>query len=225
MAKANESKSEGLGTSEEKITPASKKIIIAGDTEVKTVLELDVAGKELLFDGRSDFVDLPDEVVSALSRSNKQRYLVAKEFHESWRPGEDVSEYFEVNRQNTGTATNKLDAKLPKGMRARWTRPELVASRMERGYKIVHQEGKSYVGEHNGVHKISSLGRDELVLMAIPEKQYADNKRKQSEANVRKAGLYKESFKNQATQQGIESYDEATDTQKRSWNEIESLEN
>lgn len=224
MAKETKNESSEIGDLEKKTIAASKKMIIAGDTDAKTVLELDVSGKELLFDGRSDFVDLPDEIVAALSRSNKQRYLVAKEFHESWRPGENISDYFEVNRQNTGTATNKLDAKLPKGMRARWTRPELVASRMERGYKIVHQEGKSYVGEQNGVHKISNLGRDELVLMAIPEARFAENKRKQTEANIRKAGLYKESFKNQAAQQGIASYDETTDTQKRSWNEIESLE-
>lgn len=225
MAKAN-SISEDKNLISGEITRAkSNKVIVLSDMDPDDVLDLDSKGKELLFDGRSDFVQLSDEIVSKLSKDNKLRYNFAREFHDSWRDADGVApEGFTVDRQNTGTATQKLEYKLPKGMRARWTRPELVASRMTRGYKVVHQEGKTYVGEQNGTHKVTNLGRDELILMSIPEAQYKKNQEKNALANAKRAGLYRESFKNEAERVGVDSYDETTDKKDRRWNEQESLE-
>jgi len=217
---------EGSTLDGEKSATSREMVSISPDMEGTAVLELDSQGMKLLFDGQDSFIKLDDSIVGALSRDNKQRYLQAKDFHASWR-GIESNEFaaqFTVPREGFGTPMQKLEAKLPKGYRHRWVRPELVRQRMELGYKVVGDEGKSFVGSKNGVHKVGLLGHDELVLMAIPEADFSKRQVEKAVKNSKRAGMYKESFAQEAAKTGLAAFDESKDTKDRRWTEQMSID-
>lgn len=227
---ARGSNSSGTGDKNVTETNASSKesVIVNASFSPVNVLELDAKGAILMFDGKDGFVELADEVVAQLSADNKRRYAFAREFHLTWRGSDQnrLSESISVDRQSTGTPLQKISTTGKKGLRFRWCRPELVDARIGQGYRIANaDDAKSYAGARNGVHRIGVQGRDELVLMAMPEQMYAERQIKKAEKNAKAAGAYRESFKQEAARTGLKPYDEATDKgDGRRWTEQQSLD-
>lgn len=210
---------------EPKAVEKTKKYIVDSTMSAATVVELDLAGGELLFAQKEDFLALPEEIVRSLSRENRSRYSVARQYHETWR-GEDDKEFverFTVSSEANGSASDKLNqVKARSGIHYRWCRPDTVNKRLSDGYKVLSKdEASTFLGSKGGHHEIAKDGKTELVLMGIPEELYQKRQTAKAAKNKETASLWKQSGKRELERQGAPAFDEDTEDKRLSWRELD----
>lgn len=218
----------GMIPNTEKIEPktekVSKRYIVDSSMSPATVVELDLSGGELLFEQKEDFLALSEDIVRSLTRENRSRYSVARQYHETWR-GEDDKEFverFSVSAEANGSASDKLNqTKVRKGLRERWCRPDTVNKRLADGYKVLSKdEASTFLGSKGGHHEISRDGKTELVLMGIPEELYQKRQEAKAAKNKETASLWKQSGKNDLERNGAPAFDEDSEDRRLSWKDI-----
>lgn len=201
-----------------------KPILVQAGDKALDLIALDSQGKELLFDGRHDFVVLTDDEVRQLGPENKRRYSMARQQNEVWRSSEaeKVSAQFS-SVQYSGRAWDKLNAfegADPK-MHYRWTDPKKVGERLKMGYTIASAgDIRSFLGQTNGHHEIGSNGNTELVLMKIPKALYEQRQLAKAQKNQRLAAAAPDAFDQEARMAGVRTVqDSAQDG--RDWKPLE----
>ncbi|HPS89178.1 MAG TPA: hypothetical protein PLC35_04285 [Methanosarcina vacuolata] len=209
------------GVSENKtITTNSKKQYIIGiGIDPETVLRLDADGNILNFEMKDKFLALSDAVIAKLSRENRVRYEISKEFHDSWRGDEHekLVEEFKVDPTAKGSAQEKLTAEAPKGMRLRWVAPHNIERYRGMGGKVASpDEVKSFLGPKGGHHEGVALGQTEWVAMLFPEEISKAREERKVAGNEEKAGFWQKSGVNELGETGFD----ASKEDRRSWSEI-----
>ncbi|HSW65334.1 MAG TPA: hypothetical protein VLH56_18805 [Dissulfurispiraceae bacterium] len=222
---------EGVATSvpsseaiEPKVEKKAKRKLVDSTMSAATVIELDLAGVELLFEQKEDFLALPEEIVRSLSRDNRSRYSVARQYHETWRGADDKEfvERFSISAEANGSASDKINqTKVRKGLRERWCRPDTVNRRLAEGYKVLNKdEATTFLGSKGGHHEISKDGKTELVLMGIPEELYQKRQKAKIAKNAETASMWKQSGKRELERNGAPAFDEDTEDKRLSWKDI-----
>lgn len=199
----------------------TKKAIVGTGMDPENIIRLDKDGVVLVFEQTDKFMPLSDGTLEALSRENRLRFSMAKEFHDAWRGDEHAKlvEEFKVDRQMTGSATDKMQIEGQKGMHVRWCSPNNIEKYRGLGYRIVAtDEANSYLGPKGGHHEIGNLGQTELVAMEIPEERYVQLRRKSSAEMEKKAGMWKTAGLNEVNLSGAAGF-VATDDDRRRWTE------
>lgn len=207
-------------------TPKSPKSVVIGSTfDVARMVQLDSEGSELLFEQTEDFLVLSEEIVRQLSRENRQRYSLARQFHDTWRgqKDSDFAESFAVDKEFVGSASDKLnELTVRKGIHTRWARPDRVNRYLERGYKVLSpDDAQTFLGAKGSRHEISRNGKTELVLMGIPETMFEAEQKKKVKKNNEMASLWKQRGVQQIEEQGSRGF-VATEDDGRKWNDIEN---
>lgn len=198
-----------------------KKVTVGTGVDPENVIRWDKDGAVLLFEQKENFLPLADAVVGQLSRENKVRYSMAKEFHDAWRGDEHAKlvEDFKVDKNLSGSATDKMQVEAPKGMHVRWCAPYNIEKYRALGYKVLSaDEVRSFLGPKDGHHEIGTLGQTELVQMGIPMERYRELSQKTEAENRRKAGAWKTSGLNDVNRSGATGF-VATDDDRRRWTE------
>ena len=173
---------------------SSKYWVQTGMSE-EDVVRLDKAGNVLMFEVKEKFLPLSDAVVGLLSRENKTRYTIAKEFHDAWRGDEhaELVEKFQVDRSMSGSAGDKLTANVSRDLKEYWARPEKIETYRAKGWKIASaDEAKSFLGPKGGHHEVGKLGQTELVLMVKPKKLWEKDQQKKIQKAKEMAGAWKQ---------------------------------
>lgn len=203
---------------------APKSLVVTASTPIEVVIKSDSEGVDLLFDQKDEFLMLEEGVVRALSRENRVRYSSARQFHDTWRGQQDVefSEAFSVDKEFVGKASDKLnDREVRSGIRARWTRPDMVSKRTAQGYKILSSdEARTYLGPKGSHHEISKNGKTELVLMGVTEDIYQKRQKEKQERNVQLSTAWKRSGVQQLTEKGGRAFVESERDESYRWNDL-----
>lgn len=200
------------------------KVIIGTGVNPENVIRLDQEGRILVFEMKEAFLPLEDSVLGQLSRENRLRYSMAKEFHDAWRGDENAKlvEQFQVDRNLVGSATDKLTVKGTPGMHVRWARPDKIEEYRAKGYKILGaDEAQSFLGPKGGHHEVGKLGQTELVAMGIPEELFEKRMKAATKKNNDLAGAWKSMGLNEMQRAGAQGF-AATDDDKRRWTETDT---
>lgn len=200
----------------------AEKVRITVGMNPETVVQLDKQGKFLLFEQKEQFIQLPDAVVSGLNRDNRLRYEMAKDFHDAWRGDEhaELVEAFQVNKQLSGSASDRLQKEDPEGMVTRWARPGNIERYRAMGYKVLDaDEVKTYLGPTGTHHEVGSLGQTELVLMGIPKPLFDKRMAAKTQRNNELAGSWRSVDRNS----GAGEFVAEDDDRKHGWSEIKGL--
>jgi len=210
----------------EKSSQPAGKLIVSLDTPFETIVQSDAKGMVLLFDTKRDFVQLPDAMVSRLSRDNALRYSHARDFHDVWAGDDElaVAAAISVDLQLVAKPTEKLQVDTPDSLQHRWVRPENVRTRLAKNWSIAGERIKSFIGLTNGVHKIGYNGQTELVLMVKDKEQHLKGYSEQVAKNNKLAGTKSRITTPETRQAGLSDYDEGADRKDRAWNEVLSVE-
>ncbi len=225
MARTRSSIEGSSDTGIESANNNAEMLMVETGTKPASVLQWDAEGHGLLFDGKQNFVELPDDVVAALSSLNKTRYRHAVEFHKVWvKTADDGVFNIKVDAQLTSKPKDKLHYKAPKGMVGYWERPENVRTSIAKGWAIADDKSESFLGMTGGAHRIGRVGQEELILMVRDKKINDAEHFAQAAENSRKAGIRSPVVSSEARQAGILDYDESKDRNKRSWNELVSTD-
>lgn len=207
-----------------KSAPMAEKVIVNTGTTVEDLVRLDSEGASLIFEQTDSFLPLDEAVVEQLSRTNRLRYSIAKEFHDSWR-GDEHAQFvkrFSVDRQNVGSATDKLTINAGPNVHVRWTRPDLVDRRTAQGYHVLSaDEARSYLGSKAGHHEVSVAGQTQLVAMGIPKELFDQRQKEKTLRNNATAGAWRSVAReiNQSGGQAYEPLDESAD-RGHHWSEL-----
>lgn len=196
--------------------------VVPAGAKALDLIGLDRQGKELLFDGRSEFVVLTDDEVKELGASNRQRYSMAKQQHGIWRASEAerVSQQF-ASEQYQGRPWDKLNnfEGMDPTMYYRWTRPDKVGERLQQGYVVVGpDELRSHLGPTEGHHAVSSKGQTELVLMRTPRALW--EKRQQMRAYKNTQAVQQVAFDQEAARAGVKQVPNAETDKGRDWRDV-----
>jgi len=208
------------------ITP--KSLMIDSSYSEATVVKLDSEGVDLLFAQNEDFLPLSEGIVRQLSRGNRSRYSIARQFHDTWRGKQDeqFTEMFSVDKEFVGKASDKInDLTIRSGIHHRWARPDRVNYYLEKGYRVLSaDDAKTYLGAKGTHHEISKNGKTELVLVGIPQAMFEKNQKAKVEDNKRRALAWKSSGVQRIEEQGVKGFVATDDDKSRPWAEIESPE-
>ena len=200
-----------------------KKITVGASASVEDVLQWNAAEAYLVFEQKEDYLPLDDKIINLLSRENRTRYMMAKDFHDTWR-GDDHKQFvesFQIDRQNLGSASEKLQVKTSKTLQERWVRPDNMARMEAMGYRVAHpDEVQTFLPSKNGHVEVGSMGRTEMVLMVTDKKKFDAAQATKARTNSQKALAWKGSGAKDVTAAGVQAYDPETDKAKRSWNEL-----
>jgi hypothetical protein len=225
MARTRSSIDGANDASIESASNSAEMIIVEAGTKAEAVLQWDAEGHGLLFDGKQNFIQLPADVVAALSSINKTRYRHAVEYHKVWvKTADDGVFNIKVDAQLTSKPKDKLHFKVPKGMTGYWERPENVRSSIANGWAVADDKTESFLGLTGGAHRVGRVGQEELVLMVKDKKKNDAEHFAKAAENSRKAGVRNPVVTPEARQAGIMEYDESKDRSKRSWNELVSTD-
>ena len=223
MAKRSAQVDSGANMKSEKTTDTQRRVVIGSGFDTNEMLRLDSEGVVLLFEQKEDFLPLDDEIVKQLSQVNRYLYHAAKQFHEAYR-GQDHDDFvksFQINQQYSGTPREQLRFKKDPRKYARWTRPDKVAARLAKGYRIVEKdEYNTFLGPQNGRHEIAKLGKTELVLMAQPIELRREHEKLVQEKTARETGRWKEDALREMARDGGKPFVAKANDDGR-WQEIE----
>jgi hypothetical protein len=201
-------------------------VLIDNTFKPENVLQLDQEGKELLFDQKEGFVVVDESLLSQLSRENKQRYHLAKQFHDAWMRSalEKQAVAIETTPEMVGSAADKLsNMQTTAGMHTRWVRPDRLRTVLAQGYKVVQaHEATTLLGAQGNQHTISQNGRAELILVGIPDTIYEKRQKEKAERNEALAKIWEQSGKNELEKLGAtRGFVAKDDTVSGQWSEIE----
>ena len=197
----------------------SKKAIIGTGIDPENVLRWDREGIVLVFEQTDKFLPLSEGVLGSLSRENRLRYSMSKEFHDAWRGDEHAKlvEQFKVDKNMTGSARDKLTIEGSPDMHIRWCAPYNIEKYRGLGYKVLGaDEATSFLGAKDGHHEVGKLGQTELVAMGIPKVQYEKMVKKTTAEADRRAGLWKTAGVAEVSKSGAQGF-VATDDDRRRW--------
>lgn len=199
----------------------SKKYIVGTGVDPENIIRFDREGIVLVFEQTDKFLPLSEGVLESLSRENRLRYSMAKEFHDAWRGDEHAKlvESFKVDRQMMGSARDKLKIKGSPDMEIRWARPDNVERYRAKGYKVLSaDEAESFLGPKDGHHEVGRLGDTQLVAMGIPKAVFDQRAKEKAKKNVERAGAWKVSGLQEVNRSGAQGF-VATDDDRRRWTE------
>jgi hypothetical protein len=201
-------------------------VLIDNTFKPENVLQLDQEDRELLFDQKEGFLMMDDSLVSQLSRENRQRYHLAKQFHDAWMRSslEKQAVAIETTPEIVGSASDKLSKmQTVAGLHTRWVRPDRLREVLAQGYKIVQaHEATTLLGAQGNQHTISQNGRAELILVGIPKEIYEKRQKEKTERNKARAAIWEQSGKNELEQLGAtRGFVAKDDTASGQWSEIE----
>lgn len=159
----------------------SKKVLVNLDTTNEDILRYDSEGSCLLFDVEK-FKKLDETVLDKLSRDNKIRYETCLEvFNDLNSQEKDIEETQRFvdfsGSEGLGSAHDRLAIlnKNDKEFFYRWSRPDKVRSRLQRGFVYVRDKDIETLNNKPGdIQKIGRRGEEELILMKLPRKIYND---------------------------------------------------
>lgn len=201
-----------------------KKYTVGTGTKPEDVISYDQEGAVLLFESTDKFLPLDGGVLDQLSRENKLRYGIAKEFHDNWR-GEDHAKFveqFSVDKNLSGSATDKLRVQDTKELHFRWARPDRVSAYLAMGYRLAKpDEVQTFLGPNGNKHEISVLGKQELVLLCVPKAQFEKKMQEKVKKNKEMAGLLQKQAASSLKQEGGFV---ASEKDGHQWTEIPSKE-
>lgn len=217
-------KSENVESGVSTEAKSMKKYTIGTGVKAEDVISYDREGAVLLFEVKGDFLPLSEDIVSQLGRDNRTRYNIAKEFHENWR-GEDhekLVESFSVDKNLSGSASDKLHIQDTKEWHYHWPREDTIAKYLALGYQIVPgDEANTFLGATGNKHEIAVLGKRQHVLMRIPMSIYQKRVQEKTKKNKEMAGLLqKQTAKELQGQGGFV----APEKDNKSWTEITDKE-
>lgn len=203
----------------------SKTVVVESSMRPEDVVKLDAEGAELLFDQKEGFLLMPEDLLRTLSRENRARYSVARQFHDTWRgdTDEEFQRMFSVEKEFVGSASDKLNKlEVRDNLHARWARPDKVRDYMAKGYKVLSaDDATSFLGTKGGHHEIGRNGKTDLILMGIPKelhkKHAAEKVRKNNEAAMQWAA----SGVSDIQKTGAKGFVASEDDSRRKWNDIE----
>lgn len=202
MATGNESTGqESTKTTKKKTSTSSspskevKKITITIDDDPEEVVRLSNEGNFLEFDDSVEsFLPLDNETISQLKKDDRERYFLA---YGSWKYNYENSDPTPSDvsisgRLASATARMQVEGKDPNKHYA-WKRPDELREAGYQGYKVARgQTLRSFGGSPSSVHRISSMGEDELVLMEIPKKTREAQRRNIGEKSRRRVKNFDE---------------------------------
>lgn len=199
-------------------------VLVTNAMKPVDVVKLDQEGKELLFDQKEEFLLIEDSLVAQLSRENKLRYHLAKQFHDTWLRSavEQRAAAIEVDPEIVGSAYDKLNKmQVNSNLHTRWVRKDRLPDVLAKGYKILQaHEASTLLGAQGNAHTISQNGKTELVLVGIPKEVYEKRLRDKAEQNKKKAAVWEQSGATELEQLGATKGFVAKEESGR-WNEIE----
>jgi len=201
-------------------------VLIDNTFKPENVLQFDQENRELLFEQKEGFLLMEDSLVAQLSRENRQRYHLAKQFHDAWVRNalERQAVAIETTPEMVGSATDKLyKMQAAAGLHTRWVRPDRLREVLAQGYKIVQaHEASTLLGAQGNQHTISQNGRAELILVGIPKEIYEKRQKEKAERNKSKAAIWEQSGKTELEQLGAtRGFVAKDDTATGQWSEIE----
>ena len=174
-------------TAEEPKTGVKNNFTIGIDISLDEVVKLDSEGKKLFFDSTpGNFLKVPDEVLSKLSRDAKLAYLEAERSNRRENEKKDLSPTpgLQVTAGMSAMATSRLEVDYPPGFldkwHAVWKRPDEAPWFLGKGYTYVTEgdgvqsfSSKLFTAaETGGRHIVGQAGQVELVLMKCPKETY-----------------------------------------------------
>lgn len=140
---------------------------ISIDTDIIDMLKYDESGDVLDFVGGEKFLDLPEDVVSELSKYNRVRYRLAKEDEMKRRKEEENNSWksrISIDEQYA-SPTERMKIKNPDPeMEYYLATPKKMHLHASKGYEVVPDGNKTSIGL-SGENKLATLGETEYVLM------------------------------------------------------------
>lgn len=187
MAGIVEEKKAEVAKEVQKVVPVPGKTFVSVVDAVPKVLELDTQGVELFFEHeKGRFLRLADADIKRLHHDNQVRYSMSAALNEKHDPENDalqnklkVTQANERRRQfesvvkstsQSARATKKLQAFVGEGYEPRWSRPDKIEERLEKGYEIVEPTSEVYAGVQATEGHFETRvkpGETEMVLMRV----------------------------------------------------------
>jgi len=172
-----------------------EKITITIDDDPEEVIRLSNEGNFLEFDDSVEsFLPLDNETISELKKDDRERYFLA---YGSWKYNYENSDPTPSDvsisgRLASATARMRVEGKDPNKHYA-WKRPDELREAGYEGYKVARGDTlRSFGGSPSSVHRISSMGDDELILMEIPKKTREAQRRAVGEKSRRRVKNFDE---------------------------------
>lgn len=176
--------------------PAKKQVVdISSKHTDKEILALEAKDYALRFNEK-DFRELGEETIAELSQANARDYFIAKgAFGALAKNAQRKALGFsglEVVDPLRGKARNKLEVRgKEKGWHYCWKRPDEVEEAKQLGYKIppdgsVKTPGASKTSTSHAI--AAKDGKDDLVLMMVPEKLFEQHLQANAILSKRRAG-------------------------------------
>lgn len=191
-----ESASESTGSKEQKTTKSSKrskKVYISVDNTIEDVVQSENEGASIYFESDlGKFMELPEEVVTSLSKGNQARYFTS---YYLWRKALEMEKApatpgIQIDgRYARASARLEVGGRKP-GMHYAWIDPPTgrVKERYE-GYEFASDENLQTVDKSaSGIPVIHGRdGREELVLMVTSEENFEKSQRPAREKSKSRA--------------------------------------
>jgi hypothetical protein len=166
-------------------------------TTDEEILKYEEDGCIIKFDDVS-FREIPEKVIEKLSYVNRQNYWVSKGANMAVKRHEKrVDEGFgdiQIVDPLGGKASNKLDTRnVPKGTHVCWKRPDEVDECKDKGYQLVKNDDKIRTPGATATSTSRVIkgrdGKDDLVLMSIPERTFNQHLEAVAFESRKKAGV------------------------------------
>lgn len=159
---------------------------IKAGMSIEEVVALDSKGMVLRFHLGKEFLELPDSIVTNLSRVNRLVYHQLAQAQSDYSPEADKDAKDLVVGATMGRARDKLEKlTLPKGRHYRWARPDRIEANKDRGYRITPADvATTFLGPKNGHHEIGAYGATpELVLMDCDQNLFEQHMKEKGKRN------------------------------------------
>ncbi len=171
-----------------------KTVRMASSMEDEYILSLEKKGVKMIFDGE-DFRILPDEIVKELSFENQRNYFVAqgvsKQIAKSKARKDAGFGDIQIIDPLKGKPVSKLEVRnQQKGMHYCWKRPDEIEGCKQLGYEMAEAEAKTKgASRASSSHVIvDKQGKDDLVLMKIPERVFQQHLQANALESRRRSG-------------------------------------
>lgn len=165
--------------------PKKSKILITLDTSVEDVIRLDSEGYQLLFSAEPGNLPVLDEdQTRELGYENRVSYGIALALSKEAEKKKDQPKpsFDEIKAPLAASAGRRLEViGAPKGWHYCWKRTDEIHEAGLAGYTLAGDEVQTYATRVGTSHRISALGRDELILMKIPQEQFEKIEREAGE--------------------------------------------
>lgn len=210
----------------------STKVDISIDNSVDQVLQYDKEGAFLVFGVGARFIELPEEVVQKLGFGNMQSYRYAKLTQKEWKEQEKQKDLAGVQgfadfvspdrKLRLDPGADGFDGNDDPNWHYYWAGAWEVGDRIGQGYEYAPAGSRvTFAGTaSDGKLRISFMGKDELVLMRIPQVKHREIRARGSKKSSEMVKGHNRETVNMLKKQGAVPYEDNGVNDRNDWTKL-----